>query len=54
MVFITVLLLVFAYIFAIIGVMFFKEGYVNAQASGLAETLNYKDSFTYVSTILPQ
>ena len=41
MVFITALLIIFAYIFAIIGVIFFGQGYKNA-AEG---ELRYKDSF---------
>ncbi len=45
--FITVLLLIFMYIFAIFGVMFFKEGYTKAIISG-QPTLRYADSFRLV------
>ena len=47
MVFITVLLFIFAYIFAIVGVMFFQSGYKDEEKR---KELLYPDSFRLVST----
>ncbi len=44
MLFISVLLALFAYIFAIIGVMFFRDGYKDAEIRNPG-VIHYKDSF---------